>query len=174
MRSLRPRTLVSVAALMLVAASGCRVMSETRDALPGPATVEILAPVTIPANRARAIFQGGEPVYAADPYEPSCELEISTVSAQSQVVSKDLFVVTSRKAAIFSDPVARLPLIGPFVDITCGDMIYYEIELRLASDRQPGVRHLRCRQAFNACWGQGGYPGRDAIRRAVGRSLCIE
>lgn len=149
-------------------------MSETRYVLPGPATIEILAPVTIPANRARAVFQGGEPVYAADPYEPSCELEISTVSSQSQLVGRDLFIVTRRNAAVFSDPVARLPLVGPFVDVTCGDRIYYEIELRLASDRQPGVRHLRCRQAFNACWGRGGYPGLDGIRRAAGPAFRIE
>ena len=158
----------------LVAVSACHSGHPARDAVSRVATVEVIAPLTIPAKRARAIFQDGRPVYAADPYRPSCELEISTVSEQSQQVGRDLFVVTRINTAILSDPDARLPIVGPFVDITCGDRIWYEVELRLASDRQPGVRHLRCRQAFNACWGRGGYPGRDVIRRALGPAFRVE
>ena len=174
MRNSRLRAIAPLASVALLAVSGCQGAPDTRPVLPRLATIEIVAPVTVPANRARAIFQGGGQVYAADPYAPYCELEISTVSAQSQQVGTDLFVVTRRNIAILSDPDARLPLYGPFVDITCGDKIYHEVEYRLASDRQPGVRHLRCRQAFNACWGRGGYPGRDAIRRALGTAFRVE
>lgn len=161
-------------AIVMLALAGCRTLADGRHVAPGVATVEIVVPVTIPANRARAIFQDGRPVYAADPYRPSCELEVSTVSARDQQVGRDIFVVTRRYASMLSDPDHRLPLYGPFVDITCGDLIYYEVEYRLASDRQPGVRHLRCRQGFNACWGRGGFPGLDAVRDALGTGFRIE
>lgn len=165
------RVSATIAALAL---AGCRSMADTRDVSVGFAKVEILAPVTIPANRARAVFQDGRRVYAADPYRPYCELEVSTVSMEDQAVGRDLFVVTRRNTAILSDPDHRLPLYGPFVDITCGDRIYYELEFRLASDRQRKVRNLRCRQAFNACWGRGGYPSGEAIRGALGATFRIE
>lgn len=153
--------------------SACQTGPAPRYALPQIATVEILIPVTIPPNRARAVFQQGKPVDGAYPYEPWCELEISTVSEQPQQVDKDLLVVTRRNTAVLSDPVARLPLAGPFVDISCGDMIYYETEYRLASDRQPGIRKLSCLQAFNACWGEGHHLDRTSIEQTLGPAFRI-
>lgn len=138
------------------------------------ATVEILTPVTIPPGRARAVFQDGRAVDGAYPYDPYCELEISTVSEQPQQVQKDLLVVTRAGTAVLSDPVARLPLAGPFVDLECGDKIYYETTYWLASDRQPGVRKLSCLQAFNACWGEGHHQDRDSIKHALGPGFKID
>jgi len=172
MNSLTPRTATALCAAMLSLA-GCQSGPGPRYAPPGLATVEILSPLTIPAGRARAVFQDGRPVDGGYPYDPHCELEVSTVSEQPQQVQKDLLAVTRTGTAVLSDPVARLPLAGPFVDIECGDMIFYETWFRLASDRQPGVRKLSCRQAFNACWGEGHHVSRDAIERALGPAFRL-
>ena len=136
--------------------------------------VEIVQPVTIPANRARATFQGGRQVSGGYPYNPYCELEISTVSEQPQRVETDVFVVTRSGSALISDADARLPIAGPFVNVTCGDLIFYEVEHWLASDRQPGVRKIRCLQGFNACWGGAVHPGRDVIAATLGKAFVVE
>lgn len=161
------RPAMAVVAVLAIL-TGCQNWPDARYVTPGAAALEVLAPVTIPANRARAHFQHGGPVFSVDAYEPYCELEISTVAEQPQRVERDVFLVRRVTTAILSDPEARLPLSGPFVDIDCGDRVYYEVAYRLASDLQPGVRKLSCRRAVNACWPGGGYPYLEEIRAALG------
>lgn len=158
----------------LVLLGGCRTWPDARYQPSAFATLELLAPVTIPAGRARAHFQGGKPVYSVDAYRPYCEFEISTVSEAPQQVEPDRLVVRGTTTALLSDPEARLPLSGPFVDLSCGDRIYYEVAYRLASDLQPGVRKLSCRLAFNACWGPGRYPSGGEIRDALGPGFRLQ
>lgn len=129
--------------------AGCQSWQGSRVA--NLTTVEIVKPVTIPANRARAAFHDGQQVDGAYPYDLYCELEVSTVSPQPQRIDTDLFVVTKTKSAFLSDAESRLPIGGPFVEVNCGDLIFYEVEYRLGSNIQPGVRKLRCLQGFNAC-----------------------
>lgn len=158
----------------LLGVSACQTLTGSGYAPERIARVEIVRPVTIPANRARATFQGGHPVSGAYPYDPYCELEVSTVSEQPQRVEKDVFVVTRSGTAVLSDADARLPIAGPFVNVTCGDLIFYEVEHWLASDLQPGVRKIRCLQGFNACWGGAVRPGRDVIAAALGSAFVVE
>lgn len=167
------RSILALASFMLAGLWGCG-SAPARYQPAAIATLEILTPVTVPAGRARTHFQGGRPVYSVDPYRPYCELEIDTVAETPQRVEPDLLVVRDRTTALLSDPEARLPLSGPFVDLQCGDRIYYEVAYRLASDRQPGVRKLSCRLAFNACWEPGRYPTGADIRDALGPGFRLQ
>jgi hypothetical protein len=151
---------------MLLLSLGCQSSGE-RYALAGITEFEALQPITVPAGTARAKFQGGRMNAGIDPYQPHCELEISKVSEQPQQVEPDRFTVTKGATAVLSDPVARLPLAGPFVSITCGDMIFYESRYWLSSPNQPGVRTMSCRQAFNWCWGDAYHLNRERIAETL-------
>ena len=152
--------------------TGCQ-GTGSRSGIAPIGTVEVLQPVTIPANRARATFQDGKPVDGGEPYNLYCELEISTVSAQAPLVEKDLFAVTRTGSAFISDADSRLPISGPFVEVNCGDLIFYEVDYRIASDLQPGVRKIRCLQGFNACEGGVANPDRESIAAALGPTFLL-
>lgn len=173
--SIKPDTLQLTVIVGLLAAAmglnGCQSWQGSRIA--AIATIEVIEPVTIPANRARAVFHAGQPVDGAYPYDLYCELEVSTVTEKPQQVDKDLFVVTSTSSAILSDADSRLPIGGPFVEVNCGDLIFYEVEYRLASDIQPGVRKIRCLQGFNACEKGVIPPTRESIGTVLGTSFIV-
>jgi hypothetical protein len=164
--------------LVLGAASvlgGCQMLPGEQFVPGGIGTISIDAPQTVPAGGARIFYQDGGPVATVDRFEPHCELEISTVSEQTQTVAPGRFRVVRGATAVLSDPEARLPLFGPFVDVGCGDEVYYEVEYRLVSEAQPGVRLLRCRQAFPICGpGRHHYPTRDMVEATLGKDFFIE
>lgn len=154
---------------------GCQMLPGQQYVPGGIGTIEIGAPQTVPPGSARIFYQGGRPVAVVDRYEPHCELEISTVSEREQTVAPGRFRVVRGATAVLSDPDARLPLFGPFVDVGCGDEVYYEVEYRLASEEQPGVRLLRCRQAFPICGpGRHHYPTREMVDAALGKDFFVE
>ena len=158
----------------LVLATGCQTGPGERYALADITGLEIIDPVTIPPGSAHTVFQSGRAAVGIDPYRPHCELEISTVAEQVQQIEPDRLAVTRGATAVLSDPVARLPLAGPFVDIGCGDMVYYESRYWLRSDRQPGVRTLSCRQAFNLCWGDAYHLTREDMSNALGSAFRLD
>ncbi|MEJ2575792.1 MAG: hypothetical protein P8106_03650 [Gammaproteobacteria bacterium] len=141
----------------------------------GIGEVVVLKPQTVPAGRARTFYQAGGSVARVDVYEPYCELEINTVADHPQTIAPGRFRVVRGGTALLSDPDARLPIFGPFVDVGCGDEIYYEVDYRLSSAAQPGVRQLRCRQAFPAC-GPGAfrYPSKEVVQDTLGEAFFIE
>jgi hypothetical protein len=161
--------------LGVLALSGCQLLPGADFVPGGIGRVDILVPQVIPPASARARYQGGERVPVVDEYEPHCELEVNTVSPSERVVQPGRFTVVGGGTAVLSDPDARLPLYGPFVDLACGDAVYYEVEYRLASELQPDVRLLRCRQAFAVCGpDEHHYPSRDVVRQTLGEGFFIE
>ena len=161
--------------LGVAALSGCQLLPGGHFVPGGIGRVDILVPQEIPPASARARYQGGERVALVDEYEPHCELEVNTVSPSARVVQPGRFTVVGGGTAVLSDPDARLPLYGPFVDLGCGDAVYYEVEYRLASESQPDVRLLRCRQAFPVCSPEGQYyPSREVVQRTLGEGFFIE
>jgi len=155
--------------------TGCAGLGGGRFVPGGIGAVVVLKAQTVPADRARAFYQDGGPVAAVDEYEPHCELEIATVAEHPQTIAPDRFRVVRGGTAMLSDAEARLPVFGPFVDIGCGDKVYYEVEYRLSSTAQPGVRLLRCRQAFPVC-GPGAfhYPSKEIVQTTLGEAFFIE
>jgi hypothetical protein len=145
-----PRACRRLPALLgLLALSGCQLLPGGDFVPGGIGRVDILAPQVIAPASARAWYQGGERVAVVDEYAPHCELEVNTVSPSERV--------------------------GPFADVACSDAVYYEVEYRLASETQPDVRLLRCRQAFTACGPESHhYPSRDVVQQTLGEGFFIE
>ena len=156
--------------VMAVILGGCQSQVSRIAAI---TTVEVVEPVTIPSNRARAVFHQGQQVDGAYPYDLYCELEVSSVSPLPQRIDKDLFVVGRTGSAFLSAADSRLPIGGPFVEVNCGDLIFYEVEYRLASDIQPGVRKIRCLQGFNACEEGVVPPTIESIADTLGPSFIL-
>jgi hypothetical protein len=171
-----PRACRRLPALLgLLALSGCQLLPGGDFVPGGIGRVDILAPQVIAPASARAWYQGGERVAVVDEYAPHCELEVNTVSPSERVVRPGRFAVVGGGTAVLSDPNARLPLYGPFADVACSDAVYYEVEYRLASETQPDVRLLRCRQAFTACGPESHhYPSRDVVQQTLGEGFFIE
>jgi hypothetical protein len=121
-------------------------------------------PLQIPAASAHLRFQDGGPVGASDRFRPHCEFELSTRSEQAQPVDPDRFQVTSIQRRTLSDELSGMPAI-PLA--RCSQDVYYETRLWLASERQPQVRVLICREVFDGC-AFGRYPGPAEIGQALG------
>lgn len=117
---------------------------------PGPAALTLRHPIEIPADRARAVFQGGRQLLAQSYYDPYCELVTATVSEQPQTLAADRFVVVSTSNRLLKDPISEIP---PFVltGVSCSDPLYEESRWQLRSDRQPGVLYLRCLVPYFHC-----------------------
>ena len=139
---------VSIASVLL---AGCMAGQPAR---PGVGVVSLTQEVTIPPNRARAVFQDGRQVDGSGRYTPHCELEISTVSEQPQVVRPDRFGVRRIGNRVVGDQDTGMPprFFGRDAFFCIEDMIY-ETDIRLGSDIQPGVRRILCRQTFDTCTG---------------------
>lgn len=139
----------------------------------GAGVVELNRELVIPANRARTVFEAGRQVDAGGKYVPHCEFEISTVSESPQVVKPDVFGVQRIGNRIVGDQDSGAPpsLFGRDAFFCIADMIY-ETDIRLASDIQPGVRRLLCRQTFDTCTG-GRYLSLPEIQQILGSSFSF-
>ena len=119
---------------------------------------------SIPAASARLRFQDGGPVGASDRFRPHCEFELSTRSEEPQPVERDRFRVTAIQRRTLSDELSGMPAM-PLM--RCNQDVYYETRLWLASERQPQVRVLICREVFDGC-AFGRHPGAAEIGEALG------
>lgn len=159
--------------VILVILAGCG-GNPTRSQAPAVGVVILKQDVVIPANRARTVFQGGRQVDAGGRYVPHCELEISTVSEQPQVVKQDTFGVQRIGNRVVGDQDSGAPprLWGRDAFFCIADMIY-ETDIRLASDIQPGVRRLLCRQTFDTCGG-GRYLSIPEVQQILGPKFSFQ
>jgi hypothetical protein len=142
-----PRTKhVLVTTLVL---SGCGgVWVGGRPVPPGLIQLEITRPLTIPAGRAHATFQGGRQVGGVNRYSPWCELEIDTVSAQPQQVDLAKIEVARVGQAFIKDYNTRMPaLIG---GLSCSDVVFQETTWWAAPESFP-VLYLRCYAPYTNC-----------------------
>ena len=160
--------LISMAPALL---AGCMAGQPAR---PGVGVVTLTREITIPPNRARAVFQGGRQVDGGGGYAPHCELEISTVSEQPQVVRPDRFGVRRIGSRVVGDQDTGMPprLFGRDAFFCIEDMIY-ETDIRLGSDIQPGVRRILCRQTFDTCTG-GRFLSLGEIQAILGPSFRFD
>jgi hypothetical protein len=91
-----------LAIIVLLLISACQTTSLQNNfyssgAKDSEASIEILQPLRVPPNSARVYFQNGKMLTntAIDLYEVNCEVEINTVSEQSQGIAPGLFRITS-------------------------------------------------------------------------------
>ncbi len=157
--------------LALVLLAGC---GGNPPRAPAIGVVNLTQEVVIPPNRARTVFQGGRQIDAGGRYDPHCELEISTVSDRTQVVKPDTFGVRRIGNRVVGDQNSGIPprIWGRDAFFCIEDMIY-ETDIRLASDIQPGVRRLLCRQAFSTCGG-GRYLSLPEIQQILGPNFSFQ
>ena len=160
----------TVAAVVL---SGCA-GAPPGPAVPGAGTVTLTREVSIPAGRARAVFEGGRQVDAGSRLEPHCEFEISTVAPEPQVVRPDTFGVRRIGQRVVGDEDTGMPprLFGRDAFMCIEEMIF-ETDIRLGSDIQPGVRRLLCRRTFDSCTG-GRFLSAGEIRAILGATFRLD
>jgi len=99
--------------------------------LPPATTVEIVKPITIPANHSRALYQYGEPVNFKnmDLYEHHCWLETRKRDSRLQTIAPDRPRIM--KVRHGSEDVDQLT-----------DNVITRLQLR--SSRQPGLSAIQC------------------------------
>lgn len=143
------RLTMAVLSLCALFAAGCGV---NRYGTPSADEwrLAVLGEVTIPAGRARALFQNGRQVAHVDLHHPHCELEINTVDERPQVLLADTFYVTRRAVRTVSNELTAMPasIISP---LDCSEDLYYESLFWLVSERKQNVRMLICRDWSMSC-----------------------
>lgn len=132
----------------------------------------LLSDVTIPAGRARALYQNGKQVARVDLYHPHCELEIDTVDERPQRLYADSFYVTRRMLREVSDEQTAMP-VSILSSFNCAEDIYYESLFWLASDRQQSIRMLLCRNWSMSC-GLGRHLTLSEILNVMGPDFKLE
>lgn len=103
--------------------------------------VQVDRELTVPADKASGILQYGKLVggSAIDRFDASCRFVMKEIRKTPQKIAPGQFQVTDvRYWEDFVAPDYRIPLSG-------GEMITYEITLRLHSERQPEVYSLVCK-----------------------------
>jgi len=137
---------VLAASLALCGCSGVWVGG--RPVPPGLIRVELTRPLTIPAGRAHATFQGGGQVGGVNRYSPWCELEIDTVSPRPQRVEPIRISIDRVGDAFIKDYNTRMPaLIG---GLSCSDLVFQETTWWAAPESYP-VLYLRCYAPYTNC-----------------------
>jgi len=152
------------AALLPVVLGACVSSTPVRPDATTDFQLVLQQPLQIPAASAHLRFQDGGPVGPSDRFRPYCEFELSTRSEQPQPVEPDRFQVTAIQRRTLSDELTGMPA-APLM--RCNQDVYYETRLWLASERQPQVRVLICREVFDGC-AFGRYPGPAEIGEALG------
>jgi hypothetical protein len=152
------------AALLPGALAACVCSTPVRSNSTTAYALVLHRPLEIPAASAHLRFQDGGPVTASDRFRPHCEFELSTRSEQPQAVEPDRFQVTAVQRRTLSDELSGMPAL-PLM--RCNQDVFYETRLWLASQRQPQVRVLVCREVFDGC-AFGRYPGPAEIGQALG------
>ncbi|MGA7981843.1 MAG: hypothetical protein WCA32_16660 [Chromatiaceae bacterium] len=159
-----------VGALAAGVLSGCIVASQD---LAGAArvTAVLREPLTIPAHRAHASFQGGRQVIAVSRYDPWCELEIRTVAEVPQVVQPTRLAVGRIGQAFIRDYNTRIPV--AFTGFSCTDLVFKETTWWLRPTVASPVMYLRCLAPYVHC--RIGPPlSPEAIQAVVGPQLEID
>lgn len=163
----RPAALLVAVAVLVLA--GCMGMAG-RPIPYGLVRMELLEPITIPAGRAHAKFQGGRQARAVNRYEPWCDLEIRTVSGVPQRVEPADLVVGRVEQGFIRDYNTRAPaLLG---GLSCDDLVFKETTWWMRPDSDSPVLYLRCYAPYTNC--RFGPPlSPEQIQAAVGPRLAV-
>ena len=132
--------------------------------------LELTRQLQIPAGTARAYFQHGAQSPSKDRYQPYCELEISTVAQQPQLLAPDTFAITGTMLRMVSDEDSGMPVRLTFYG---GQDVFHEIHMRLSSRQQPGVRKLICR-SWTQDLGRGRYLSIQEMQAVLGDTLLFK
>ena len=155
--------------ILLLLASGCA----TQPTGAGIEGIQLSQPVMIPAQRAHTKFQAGRQVSGAYFSEPYCELEIKTVSEQTQRVPAGSFRVRRESQTLLKDPTTRIPaLVAGF---SCSDDLYQESIWWLDGDAPSPVVYLRCLAPYFNCRIGGPLSPEQVqqVQQVVGRRIHI-
>ncbi len=148
--------------LILVLLSACRSsLVQTNDGyleISPQATIELTRSVSVPANSARAYFQGGELLSHSgiNLYEVDCEIEVNTVSEQRQTIAPGIFrviAVAQEESPIvrrdWRKPVQLAALNFAWADDSPVDVkLYYQFKLaEIKPQSGAQVRAVICRGA---------------------------
>ncbi|MCW8966052.1 MAG: hypothetical protein OQK82_05110, partial [Candidatus Pacearchaeota archaeon] len=147
--------------------------SSTLYILPIGSTLELHQSLSIEPNRARTFIQYGKVIEekAIDKYYPYCELEISTLSEQTQIIQPDKFTIY--KVIDDEHQTGRYFMYASLsISFTDGPVILgYATEFFLRSKKQPDVRKLIC-LSWDEPW-RGKYLSLTEIKRALGTIASI-
>ncbi len=115
----------------------------------GLVQVVLTEPLTIPAGRAHATFQGGRLVGGVNRYSPWCEMEIQTVSEEPQRVEPVSIMVERVGQAFIKDYNTRMPaLLG---GLSCSDLVFQETTWWMEPESGSPVLYLRCFAPYTNC-----------------------
>jgi hypothetical protein len=109
--------------------------------------LNLLAPLTVPAERATARLQYGHVVPSSEvrDYDPYCVFELNTVGDGPQTVAPDTFSITRISQRIDNIATSEARLFNVVLsDGSLPTLIYYKTLMTLHSPRQPRVRMLTC------------------------------
>lgn len=125
-------------------------------------TLTLNTPIKIAPNKADAYFQYGKRVSEAkvDEYYPNCNIEISSLSSDTQTLNSDTFTITR----VIEDEVY------PFSGETAQA---HETIISLSSSKQPDVLKLTCSQWGNEISDGDGFVTKSDIKEALGTKFSL-
>ncbi|MEJ2059266.1 MAG: hypothetical protein P8Y64_02095 [Gammaproteobacteria bacterium] len=142
--------------LTLTLLAGCQSMqgADNRYALPAVGSRIVLhRPLTVPPDATRVFVQDGKVVRYGnlDLYRTSCSFEIRTLSGKPRSIMPDSFTVT-RVIQDTGEVVMRKPVMVASrrlsgLDSEGPSFIFYKVEMRLKSAKQPNVMRVTCNGA---------------------------
>lgn len=175
------------AALSGFALAGCQALEENRAAysrlhdIPAGSTLELHAPVEIPADKRNVYIQNGEHVayWHLDQWYPYCELILRGLPAHERQVHPDTFVIERSQRYYDMHGDVRAPMLaGLGVGFEFGvgaanggddggpSPWLYITELQLRSQRNPAVEKLLCGHLQDPPLAE--YLTIDQVRKAMG------
>ena len=148
---------ILLASLWLLSACGPMTIMDasTRSYIPIEGWIlELHRDVAIPSGRTRVFFQAGRVLYAADEYQPHCQLTVRNLSDQPQTIHADRFVIErvfgKLGETVSSDSVRLAAASATPVLIADGGNgngegpQIYTYHMKLNSEDQPHVTYLVC------------------------------
>lgn len=152
--------------LLFSAITGCNSTASRDPAspyfeIPLSTKVSLLKPITIPANSAHILFQGGEIKSAQDTnqYHPFCRFEVNQLSDTSQVIQPN--------------PYSLMRISSDFDVVSMPDIRLYYTEFFLSSDNDRNVRSLTCGQ-WSTISDSSTYLTIKQIQQSVGSYMSIK
>ena len=115
--------------------------------------LELHRDVAIPSGRTRVFFQGGRVLYAADEYQPHCQLTVRNLSDQPQTIHAGRFVIErvfgKVGETVSSDSIRLAASVTPALIADGGNgngegPQIYTYHMKLKSEDQPHVTYLVC------------------------------
>jgi hypothetical protein len=139
--------------------------------------LQLTRDLTIPPGHARVFFQHGEIISKErlDGYNPSCDLEVKTLSDAPRLVHQDSFYITGIESGL--EPVVQQRPVQTAAFgwrsrrlWNSGPSIHRYIRMNVHSDAQPQVIRLTCRGGWDS-YNAARFPSAMEMRVTLGQIL---